>query len=307
MNDKKFIVLDSHSLIHRAYHAIPFLKTKKGEASNAVYGFFSILIKVIHDFNPDYIAAVFDFPAPTFRHKKFKEYKIKRPKAPDDLISQIIKTKEALNSFNISVFEKKGFEADDVIGTISCNLYNAKNLETIIVSGDMDTLQLVNNKTKVFLLKRGIKEAFLFDIEKVKETYQGLTPSQLVDYKGLRGDTSDNIPGVPGIGDKTAIELIGKFKSLENLYEELNKKTNKSELIKSGVKEKIQEFQNQAFFSKELASIKKDVSLKFELDNCRWDGFNEKDTEKTFGDFGFNSLIKRIAKSGTNDNNLTLF
>ncbi len=307
MNKEKFIVLDSHSLIHRAYHAIPFLETKKGEASNAVYGFFSILIKVIQDFNPDYIAATFDFPAPTFRHEKFKEYKIKRPKAPDDLVSQIIKTKDTVRLLNIPVFEKKGFEADDVIGTISHELYNNENLKTIIVSGDMDNLQLINDKTQVFLLKRGIKEASLFDVEKIKEKYQGLSPQQLIDYKGLKGDSSDNIPGVPGVGDKTALNLISKFGSIENLYKEIENETRQSKLIKKGIKDKIIEFQDKAFFSKELIVIEKNVPIDFSLNNCRWQGFNEGNIKEIFSELGFHSLLKRIAKIGSEENNLTLF
>ena len=303
MNTKRIIILDSHSLIHRAYHAIPFLKTKKGETVNAVYGFFSILIKSIQDFNPDYIAAVFDFPAPTFRHKKYKEYKIKRPKAPDDLIIQIPKIKEALRCLNISVFEKKGFEADDIIGTISFNL-TKKNIESIIISGDMDNLQLINEKTKVYLLKRGIKEAYLFDIEKVKENYNQLNPKQLIDYKSLKGDASDNILGVPGIGEKTAMDLIINFHSLENLYFELEKGTDK---IKPKIKEKLIKFKKEAFLSKELVLIKKDVDIDFNLSDCLWDGFNEKEVDNVFKEYEFYSLIKRIKKNSSAQSNLTLF
>ena len=178
---QRILILDSHSLIHRAYHALPPLETKKGERVNAVYGFFSILIKGIQDFKPSYIVAVFDFPAPTFRHEKFKEYKIKRPPTPEDLSPQFLKTKQTLMIFNIPVFEKKGFEADDIIGTISRILSKEAVSEVIIVSGDKDNLQLIDKKTKVYLLKRGIKEALLFDIENVEELYQGLEPSQLID------------------------------------------------------------------------------------------------------------------------------
>ncbi len=306
MTQNKIIILDSHSLIHRAYHALPFLKTEKQETVNAIYGFFSILIKSINDFNPDYIAAVFDFPAPNFRHEKFKEYKATRVRPPEDLLSQIPKIKESLSILGISVFEKKGYEADDIIGTLSSLLYN-ENIETVIISGDMDNLQLVNEKTKVFLLKRGIKEAFLFDEDKIKETYQGLTVEQLIDYKGLRGDSSDNIPGVPGIGEKTAIELINNFYSIENLYNEIKNETEKSKKIKERIKEKLMEFKEQAFLSKELATIKQDVPVDFNKKSCYWDGFKEKETKEVFMEYGFYSLLKRIKKTGSDNTNLTLF
>ena len=306
MNQKKIIILDSHSLIHRAYHALPFLKTKKGETVNAVYGFFSILIKSINGFNPDYIAAVFDFPAPNFRHEKFKEYKATRVRPPEDLLSQIPKIKESLSLLGISVFEKKGFEADDIIGTLTA-LLDKEDIEIVIISGDMDNLQLVNEKIKVFLLKRGIKEAFLFDAEKIKETYQGLRANQLIDYKGLRGDPSDNIPGVPGVGEKTAIELINNFNSIENLYKEIETETEKSKIIKERIKQKLIEFKKQSFLSKELATIKRDVVIDFNKEFCCWDGFNEKETKEVFIEYGFYSLLKRIKKTGSDITNLTLF
>ncbi len=302
---KKILVLDSHSLIHRAYHALPPLKNEKGEIVNAVYGFFSILIRTVQDFSPTHVAAVFDFPAPTFRHQKFKDYKKKRPPTPKDLSFQIPKTKKALIDFGIQTFEKKGFEADDIIGTICRILFSQKDVEIIIASGDMDNLQLVNEKTKVFLLKRGIKEAVLCDSEKVEEIYGGLKPNQLIDYKGLKGDPSDNIPGVPGVGEKTALSLIENFKTLENLYQQI-KKENLPKEVKKETVEKLLEFEKQAFLSKDLVLIKKDVPVDFNLEKCAWDGFQEKDAQSVFQEFGFHSLIKRIAVNGKS-NNLSLF
>jgi len=287
---KKLLVLDSHSLIHRAYHALPFLKTSKDETVNAVYGFFSILIKNIQDFNPEYIAAVFDFPAATFRHKQFKEYKAKRPPTPNDLISQIIEIKKNLPLLGISVFEKKGFEADDVIGTI-CNL---SKVETIIISGDKDLLQLIDKNTKVSLLKKGIKETFLYDIERIKEDYN-LKPKELIDYKSLRGDNSDNIPGVPGIGEKTALELIQRFSSLKNIYQKIDK-------IDEKTKQKLISFKKQAFLSYQLSLIEKNVPLDFSLNKCSWSGINQEKFSQVFGKFEFHTLIKRISSQ-----NLSLF
>ena len=191
METKRLIIIDSNSIIHRAYHALPRLTTKKGELVNAVYGFLLVFFKAIREFQPDYIAACFDFPGPTFRHKKFKEYKAKRPPTPKDLVSQIPKVKEILDAFSVLIFEKEGFEADDIIGTISCLVSRKQvlpEIETIILSGDLDILQLVDSKTKVYTLRKGVKDVVLYDENLVKEKFQGLTPEQILDFKALRGD-----------------------------------------------------------------------------------------------------------------------
>jgi DNA polymerase-1 len=281
---KKLLILDSHSLLHRAYHALPFLETKQGEAVNALYGFFSILIKAVNDFQPDYLAAVFDFPALTFRHKEFKEYKIKRPKTPENLVSQIKKMKQTLPLLGIPVFEKKGFEADDVIGTI-CK--KSPETEIVIVSGDKDLLQLVNKKVKVYLLKKGIKETVLCDSLKVQEIYQGLSPDRLNDFKGLKGDSSDNIPGVPGIGEKTALILIKKYNSLEKIYRSLDE-------INGTIASNLSGFKEQAFLSRKLSLIEKNVPLSFSLNKCFWQGFDQEKSKKVFEKLEFYSLVKRI-------------
>ena len=221
---KRLIVIDGNSVIHRAFHALPPLTTKSGKLVNAIYGFLLVFFKAIKEFQPDFIAAAFDFPGPTFRHKKFKEYKAKRPPAPEELYQQIPKVKEILEAFNVPIFEKESFEADDIIGTIS-QLASKKQvfpeIETIILSGDLDALQLVDSQTKAYTLRKGVKDVVLYDEKLVKEKFQGLTPEQLLDFKALRGDPSDNIPGVTGIGEKTAIGLLLKFGSLENLYKEI--------------------------------------------------------------------------------------
>jgi len=213
------LIIDGNALVHRAFHALPPLRTKKGELVNAVYGFLSIFIKSIKEFNPEYVCACFDLAAPTFRHKEFKDYKATRPKAPDELYEQIPKIKEILNKFGVPIYEKKGFEADDVIATISKHP-RVEEIESIILSGDLDTLQLVDNNTKVFTARKGLKDTILYDEKAVKERY-GLSPIQIPDLKGLAGDVSDNIPGVKGIGIKTASALLQKFGSLEGIYEAL--------------------------------------------------------------------------------------
>jgi len=296
-NEKRLIVIDSNSIIHRAYHALPPLTTKKGELVNAVYGFLLVFLKVIREFQPDYIAATFDFPAPTFRHKKYKEYKAKRPPAPEELYLQIPIVKEVLKAFSVPIFEKEGFEADDIIGTIS-HLAPKKQIlpgiETIILSGDLDALQLVDSHTKVYALRKGVKDTILYDENLVKEKYQGLTPEQILDFKALRGDPSDNIPGVTGIGEKTATELIKNFGSLENLYKELEENSEKAKKLKPKLKEILFKYKEQAFLSKGLAQIKKDVPIDFNLNRCQFWRYDKKRAIQLLKKFEFHSLITRL-------------
>jgi len=296
-NKNRLIIIDSNSLIHRAYHALPPLTTKKGELVNAVYGFLLVFLKAIKDFQPDFIAATFDFPAPTFRSKIYKEYKAKRPPAPEDLYQQIPKVKEILKAFKVPVFEKEGFEADDIIGTIARSAPKKQiipEIETIILSGDLDTLQLVNSQTKVYALKKGVKNIVLYNKEAVKEKYQGLTPKQLLDFKALKGDPSDNIPGVPGIGEKTAIELLNQFGNIENLYREIEEKGEKAEELKSKLKEILLKAKDQAFLSKSLVEIKKDVPIDFNFKKCQWKAYDKKKVLQIFKKFEFKTLIERL-------------
>lgn len=281
----KFLIIDSNSVIHRAFHALPPLKRKDGKIVNAVYGFLLVFFKIIKDFNPKCIVACFDVPEPTFRKQEFSGYKAKRQKAPDELYEQIPMVKEFLKAFNIPIYEKAGFEGDDIIGTLSKN----KDLSNIIISGDLDTLQLVDNNTNVYLLKKGVKDVVLYNKNLVKKRYDGLSPEQLIDFKALRGDASDNIPGVKGIGEKTAIELIKKFKNINNLYAKLEKAE-----IKPAIKEKLLEGKENAFLSKRLATIRKDVPLEVDLAQCSWGGYNEKKVIDLLKDYDFNSLIKKI-------------
>ncbi len=294
---KRLIIIDSNSLIHRAYHALPPLTTKKGELVNAIYGFLLVFLKVLREMKPDFVAAAFDLPGPTFRHKEFKKYKAKRVKAPEELYQQISKIKEVLRAFKVPIFEKQGFEADDLIGTIA-KLAPRKQaypeLETIILSGDLDSLQLINQQTKVYTLKKGIKDTILYDIEKVRERYQGLDPSQLTDFKSLRGDPSDNIPGVTGIGEKTAIKLIKEFGSLENLYQEIDEKTEKAEGIKDSVLKKLKDYKEQAFISKRLVQIKEDVPIDFNLKEAKFEKINKEKITEVFKSFEFYTLLKRL-------------
>jgi DNA polymerase-1 len=289
---KKLVLIDGNALIHRAYHALPPLMTKKGELVNAVYGFSSVLFKVIKDLKPDYILATFDLKGPTFRHKEYKEYKATRVKAPDELYAQIGRVKEMVRAMNIPIYEKEGFEADDVIGTmIKQSEENSEHpgIENIIVTGDLDTLQLISPKTKVYALRKGMSDTIIYDENSVKERY-GLSASQMIDYKGLRGDQSDNIPGVKGIGEKTAITLLQKYQTLENIYAHL-------EEITGAVKDKLERDKMRAFMSKKLATIIQNVPLELDFNQAITREFDRKKLVTLFQELNFFSLIKRIPDS----------
>ena len=295
-NKKLLIVIDANSVIHRAFHALPPLIDKKGNQTGAIYGFILVLFRAIKDFRPDFVAVCFDVHAPTFRHKKFKEYKAKRPPAPHELYSQIPRIKEVLGALKIPFFEKEGFEADDIIGTIA-RLAPRKQavppLETIILSGDRDVLQLVNDKTKAFVLSRGIKNAILYDAKKVQEKYD-IGPAQLLEFKALRGDPSDNIPGVTGIGEKTAVKLLKQFKDVNQLYQELEANSEKAKKLTPKLRELLLQYKEQAFLSRVLAEINQDVSINFNLKKCQWDKYDSKEVLSLFKKLGFNSLAKRF-------------
>lgn len=288
---KKFLIIDSHALIHRAFHALPpSLTTKAGDPTNAIYGFFSIFLKALKEIKPDYVAAAFDLPEKTIRHEEFEEYKAHRPKAPNELISQIKAIKEILAGINIGIFEKPKYEADDVIGSLAEKIKKTFEGDIIILTGDLDTLQLINDKVSILTLKKGISETFVYDAKEVFLRW-GLTPEQMTDFKALKGDPSDNIPGVSGVGEKTAVALIKEFKTLENLYVAVKKDKNN---IKENIKLKLQKGEEQAFFSKKLSEIKTDLNIDLNIDSCNLKNINVPELKKYFGKYEFFSLIKRI-------------
>jgi DNA polymerase I len=285
---EKFIIIDGNALLHRAWHAIPPLTTKKGVVVNAAFGFTSILLNIIKEFKPDYLCASFDLRAPTFRHKKFKEYKAKRIKQPDELYAQIPIIKEVLKAFDIPVYEKEGFEADDVIGTIVKSLKDKKDIEKCILTGDLDALQLVEETIKVLTFKKGIRETKVYDIEAVKERYS-FGPERVVDYKALRGDASDNIPGIPGIGEKSATELITRFGGLDDIYQKFEESD-----IKEPWKNKLRDNKEIAYLSQELATIVLDVDMDFDLAKTKWDYNNEEEIYQIFQEYEFRSLLNKL-------------
>ncbi len=292
----KFIILDGNALVHRAFHALPPLTAKNGQVVNAVYGFASIVFKMLAELKPEYAAATFDLAAPTFRHREYKEYKAKRIKQPQELYDQFPLVKDLLRAMGIPIYEKEGFEADDVIATI----VTKSQADNLIVTGDMDTLQLVNDNTKVYGLKKGVSETVIYDEKAVEERY-GLKPTQMVDYKALRGDPSDNILGVKGIGEKTAATLIQKTGSIEKLYQLLEKEKdikilNIKYLISASIKEKIIKGKKDAIFSKHLVELVKDVPIQFNLEDCRLGDYANEKVKELLRDWEFGSLLKRLEK-----------
>src|SRR5438552_12549180 len=258
---KKLVLIDGHAIIHRAFHAVPeTLTNSKGEHVNATFGFTSMLMKALLEEKPDYIGMTFDRPTPTFRHKEYALYKAHRPTLPDNMRPQFARIREVVEAFGIPIYEKDGFEADDVLGTLSVQATQL-GVETIIYTGDMDTLQLVNEHVVVKVAKRGITEITEYDEEGVKNRY-GFEPEKLPDFKGLVGDKSDNIPGVPGIGEKTASKLLADYGNLEGILAHLDE-------LKPREQKLIRDKAEQAKESKFLATIVRDVPVQLELDACR--------------------------------------
>ena len=287
---QKLVVIDTYALVHRAYHALPPLVSPEGILVNGVYGFMLFFLKMLNDLQPDYIIAAFDMAAPTFRHKEYKEYKAKRIKMPDNFYEQIQIVKNLLEASNIPILEKEGYEADDIIGSITEKLKD-KNIQIFIVTGDLDTLQLINDKVFVYTLRRGIQDSIIYDKEKVFERFQ-LEPEQLIDWKALKGDPSDNVPGVPSVGEKTASGLIKEFKTLDNLYK--NIKQEGKIKVSPRILEKLKNFEDQAYFSRHLVIIQKDLKLKFNLEEAKFDSLPKDKLVSLLNKLGFQSLIPRI-------------
>ena len=283
----KLILVDGNAILHRAFHALPPMTTKRGEPINAVYGFVSMLLRVVQDLKPTHIVVCFDEKEKTFRHKEFANYQAQRPPTADELSSQFAKVRKFVEAADIPVFSKSGFEADDVIGTIA---QEPKIEEVVIVTGDRDQLQLVNEKVKVYMPVGGLSNAKLMGEEEVKEK-MGVAPKLIDDYKALVGDPSDNYPGVPGIGPKTAIALLEKFGSFENIYKSLKE-------ISESTAKKLKDGEKMGRLSKKLATIVKNVPIQYDMDkSAKWDLDNPK-VISLFEEFGFKTLKERIKKVG---------
>ena len=299
--DKKTLVLlDSHAIIHRAYHALPDFASSTGAPTGALYGLSTMLMGILEKFKPNYIVACYDLPQPTYRHEAYKDYKGGRKKTDDALVEQLKSSRNIFQAFNIPMVDKVGFEADDMLGTIVHEVLDRKemdNINIVIASGDMDTLQLVTgDRVRVFTLKKGIKDTVIYNEDAVRERYQ-FSPLQLTDYKGLRGDPSDNIIGIAGIGEKTATTLITSFGTIEGIYEALEKDPNilKQAGISDRMIELLDKGKEEALFSKMLATIRRDAPIDFKLPNEEWkSSVSVSKIEELFRDYEFRSLIPRV-------------
>lgn len=284
---KKLVLIDGNAILHRAYHALPPLNNSKGIPTNAVYGFFSMLLKIIEDLRPEYLIVCFDRKAPTFRKQMYVGYQATRPSLADDFVPQIKLVHKALDGAKISHIGIDGYEADDLIGTLSKKGVEA-GLKVIIVSGDRDLLQLVNSHVLMLAPVTGITNMTLFDENKVKEKY-GLLPEQIVDYKALVGDSSDNYPGVAGIGPKGAANLLQKYQTLENLYAHVSD-------LPQGIQEKLAQDAEQSALAKKLATIILDAPLSLDMEKAEIKKIDKEGLVNEFTKLGFNTIRDRAAK-----------
>ncbi|MFQ9309575.1 MAG: DNA polymerase I [Paraclostridium sordellii] len=286
--DKTLVIIDGNSIINRAFYALPDLTNKQGLHTNAIYGFTTMLFKIIENYKPTHISVAFDKKAPTFRHLEYKEYKAGRKKMPDELREQIEPLKNVLDAFKINRLELEGYEADDIIGTVSLKA-EKEGYKVFIVTGDKDAIQLASKTTTTLITKKGVGEVDEFDFDEVMKKYE-MTPNQFIDLKGLMGDKSDNIPGVPGIGEVTGIKLIKEFGSIENIIENVDS-------IKGSSRKKIEEHKDLAIMSKRLATIIRDVPIDITIDDLSFGDYDKANVIDVFNELGFNSLISRIGEN----------
>jgi DNA polymerase-1 len=282
----RLMLLDSNGLIYRGYHALPPLTTSRGELVNAVFGFCSILLRGVQDVQPEYVAACFDLPGPTFRHEQFAAYKATRAPMPDDLRSQFPKVREVVAALRIPVYELAGYEADDVIGTITRDM-DARGIDTTVVTGDLDMLQIVTDRTRLMTTRQGVDATVYYDPARIWERFE-LRPDQMIDYKALKGDPTDNIPGIPGVGEKTAAKLVGEFGSLEGIYARLG------EVTPEKLRDKLVAAREQVFASRELSRIVCDLPISLDLEAARLSDYDRAEVVRLFREFEFRSLIDRL-------------
>ena len=291
---KKLLILDSNSILNRAFYGVRYLSAKDGTPTNAIYGFLNILLKLIKEQEPDYICAAFDVKAPTFRHKQYEGYKAQRKPMPEGLAAQMPLAKDVLRAMGVTILEKEGYEADDIIGTVA-RLCEESEISCFIATGDKDDLQLASDKTKVILTvtKSGYNETIIYDDKAVKEKYH-VTPTEFIDVKALMGDPSDNIPGVKGVGEKTAMSLIEKHHSIEYIYENIDDIG-----LKGAMLQKMKDGKEMAFMSKELATINRNTPIEFNAEECVFDGFeNNGELYEILKRLELNSIIKKLDLSG---------
>ena len=283
--EKRLIIIDGNSIINRAFYALPDMSNSEGLKTNAIFGFVRMMFKIIEDYQPTHMSVAFDKKAPTFRHKQYADYKAGRKKMPDELAQQLQPLKDLLDKFNINRLELEGYEADDLIGTVA-RLGEENDFKVYIVTGDKDAIQLASHKTTTLITKKGVGEVEEYNYDSVLERYE-MTPTQFIDLKGLMGDKSDNIPGVPGVGEKTGIKLLKQYSNIENLIEHTDE-------LKGSIKKKIEENKDLALMSKELATIITNVPIEVKLEDLEYGDYNKDDVVEKFKEFGFTSLITKL-------------
>jgi len=290
-----FLLVDAHALIYRAYYALPNLTDPQGHLVNAAYGFTRMFLTAINHFEPEYTAVCFDHKGETLRKKQYEAYKAQRAKMPDDLIPQITLVKDLVDALNVPRFEIEGYEADDLIGTINRRVEHLDNsLLTVIVTGDQDMFQLVDNDTHIWMPARGKQQGDMEFDRALVEKKLDIKPTQVVDFKALSGDASDNIPGIKGIGKKTATKLIKRFTNLEKIYQFLEANPEGDDLIKGALLQKIKQGKEEAFLSQDLATISTEVPIDFDLEACRVTAYDKTQTIQLLNTLGFKSLIKLL-------------
>lgn len=295
MSEKTFLIVDAHALIYRAFFAFPDLTDPNGMLVNAVYGFTRMYLTALNHFEPEYTAVCFDHPSPTFRKQKFEAYKAQRAKMPDTLIPQIQIVKEVVDALNVPRFEIPGYEADDLIGTVNRTVEHLdKELLTVIVTGDKDAFQLIDTDTHVWMPARGKQQGDIeYDSQLVFKRF-GIAPPEVVDLKALMGDPSDNIPGVKGIGEKTACKLVQQFHTIDQLYAFLEQHPEGNEWLKGALLQKLQQGRADAFLSQDLARIDCHAPLDFDLEKCRVTSYDKSRAVELFQQLGFKSLQRLL-------------
>ncbi|MCQ4923697.1 DNA polymerase I [Tissierella carlieri] len=297
MDKKKIIIIDGSSLLHRAFYALPLLSTKDGIYTNGIYGFLTMLYKVQEEKKPDYICVAFDKKGPTFRHEEYDKYKAHRQSTPSELVQQFPIIREILDAMKVRHLELTGFEADDIAGTLT-KMGEESSLEVILVTGDKDYLQLATDNTKVLITRKGITELEEFDRNIIIEKY-GITPEQLIDLKGLMGDQSDNIPGVPGIGEKTGLKLLKEYGTIENIYENIENISGKK------LKENLIENKHLAFLSKKLGEIMTAVPMDINFEELKIEEPDWENLKRLYKELEFNSLLGKFSDDFTDNNEET--
>src|SRR4051812_284096 len=283
---ERLMLLDGFGLVYRGYFALPPLTTSRGELVNGAFGFCSIVLRGFQDLRPDYVAVAFDLSGPTFRHEQYADYKATRTRMPDDLAAQFPKVREVVKALRIPVYEQQGYEADDVIGALTLQA-EGKDVETTIVTVDLDMLQLVTDKTRLMTTRSGVENTVIYDPARIWERF-GLRPDQMIDYKALKGDPTDNIPGVPGVGEKTAAKLIAEWVDLDNLYAHID------EVKPEKLRDKLAEHRDSVFRGRELTTIIRDLPVSLDLEAARLADYDRETVIRLFREYEFRTLIERL-------------